>query len=69
MFFPRTEIQLGRNGTCGLLFSSFLGTHLARFPSPTIIGCVKHTTLFLSDVTSHACDCLLWQGGRYVLPL
>jgi hypothetical protein len=70
MFFRQTEIQLSSNGMCGLLFSSFLSTHLARFPSPTIIiGCVNPTTLFLSDVTSHACDCLLWQGGRYVLPL
>ena len=30
---------------------------------------VSEVVAMVFDVTSHACDCLLWQGGRYVLPL
>lgn len=52
-----------------LFFSSSLATRLTRLFSHTVIGLVSPTTLFLSDVTSHVCDYLLWQGGRYVLPL
>ncbi len=49
MVFRRTEIQLSRNGTCGLVFSSSHSTHLARFASPTVFGRVSPPPY--SDVT------------------
>lgn len=59
MVFRRTEIQLSINGTCGLLFSSSLSTHLARFPSPTAFGRVSPTTLCRCDA-SHPFYCPRW---------
>lgn len=51
MVFRRTKIQLSRNGTCGLAFSSSFSTHLARFASPTVFGRVSPTTLFRCDTS------------------
>ncbi len=69
MIFRRREIRLICRGTDVLFLSSSLATRLTSLFSRTVIGLVSLTTLFLSDVTSHACEYLLWQGRRYVLPL
>jgi hypothetical protein len=49
MVLRRRDIQLNEDGPRGLLFSSSLSIHLARFPSPTVLGPVSPKTLFRCD--------------------
>jgi hypothetical protein len=68
MIFRRPEMQLNEEDTHALFSSSSLTNHLVRLFSHTVLGLVSLRTLFRCDM-SHTCDCRIWQGGRYVLPL
>jgi hypothetical protein len=68
MIFRRRETRLHGEGKHVLFSISSLATRLTRLFSRTVLGLVSPTTLFRCG-TSHPCDCPIWQGGRYVLPL
>ena len=69
MIFRRPGMQLNEEGTHALFSNSFsLTNDLVRLFSHTVLGLVSPRTLFRCDM-SHTCDCPIWQGGRYVLPL
>jgi hypothetical protein len=68
MTFRRPEMQLNEEATHALFFNSSFTHYLPRLFSHTVLGLVSPWTLFQCDM-SHTCDCPIWQGGRYVLPL
>ncbi len=68
MTFRRPGMQLKEEGTRALFSSSSFTNHLVRLFSHTVLGLVSPWALFQCDM-SHTCDCPIWQGGRYVLPL
>ena len=59
MIFRRREIRLNGEGKRLLFSNSSLTTRLTSLFSRSVIVLVSPTALFLSDVASHACYCLI----------
>lgn len=56
------------HGKCGLRLSLSLINYPAELSCEDVIGLVSPTNLF-EVPRRRTCDCPMWQGGRYVVPL
>jgi hypothetical protein len=56
------------HGQCGPRPLSSLVNYLAELSWKDVIGLMSPTNPF-AVTRRHTCNCLMWQGGRYVIPL